>query len=630
MTLLSLMESSSDIWPPLQPHVGGGATVEEEDAFLGFVAYARSMLFPDEGMLEDRGCAEVFHGPSWSWLVSRIFKTCIAYPSGVTSGILLSDLFQAWCEQRRFLTSKKNMEWMIPLKRRRRRRRLPNTVTIDSIFEKNFLSPTSCLEAVPQNPYFFLSLTYTLHTFSISNRECKHVENAKQLTKICTCHMTRHKHIHAQFGGPLELLYYHLVESDSGILKKGREILLTGCSLRPAMEGSGHHRLLPTEYLVILLDEDQDEDAMLLGARFCTDSFSCISHDTVKDDAAFSLFARQSIGSLEVQGALGSLQRKQIILIDNDGVKINFLLWGEQVILANLFSIGCMLALDTPFIASAPANGGMSEEICLEYGSITQLYLVPFVQHEEQVHLSSTQARYQGSKSSCTQNQSQSKGSQVILPLNPQGSIDFSSYPFRIQQDQLLQSCTLSDHVSWFEKDSESTFVNLSSLPALLNSSCLHRLSCLSDIHKRINSTNICSVHLSLIELHHIRPVLSHTVCGHPVCETCDGVVQCSFCHLTCEGELMRCFHLEITVADGSSSVFTWSTGQTASELLQISPDEFYELPEDEQAMYLYTLKNERFMIAIVHSLQKPDRCFVSSIKEDYPIWEITRAQKCD
>ncbi|XP_020697697.1 uncharacterized protein LOC110110524 isoform X1 [Dendrobium catenatum] len=671
MILLSLMESSSDIWPPLQPHASSGATVEEEDAFLGFVAYARSMLFPDECMLEDRGCAEDFHGPSWSWLVSRIFKTCIAYPSGVTSGILLSDLFQAWCEQRRFLTSKKNMEWMIPLKRRRRRRRLPNTVTIDSIFEKNFLSPTSCLEAVVLRS--FLLPGTNIYMLSLGD-----------LWSSCTIDLYLHRR------------YYHLVESDSGILKKGREILLTGCSLRPAMEGSGHHRLLPTEYLVILLDEDQDEDAMLLGARFCTDSFSSISHDTVKDGAAFSLFARiESIGSLEVKGALGSLQRKQIILIDNDGVKINFLLWGEQVILANLFSIGCMLALDTPFIASAPANGGMSEEICLEYGSITQLYLVPFVQHEEQVHLSSTQTRYQGSKS-CTQNQSQSKGSQVILPLNPQGSIDFSSYPFRAyvsdlsdkmtgislygtvtdikrerESVEIVFSMTIADttgsivaklyfvgswslgrlspghtvyitglncltnrkkrlEVSWFEKDSESTFVNLSSLPALLNSSCLHRLYCLSDIHKRKNSTNICSVHLSLIELHHIRPVLSHTVCGHPVCETCDGVVQCSFCHLTCEGELMRCFHLEITVADGSSSVFTWSTGQTASELLQISPDEFYELPEDEQAMYLYTLKNERFMIAIVHSLPKPERCFVSGSKEDYPIWEITRAQKCD
>lgn len=41
----------------------------------------------------------------------------------------------------------------------------------------------------------------------------------------------------------------------NGILKKGREILLTGCSLSTATEGSGKARLLPTEYIVILLDE---------------------------------------------------------------------------------------------------------------------------------------------------------------------------------------------------------------------------------------------------------------------------------------------------------------------------------------------------------------------------------------
>lgn len=42
---------------------------------------------------------------------------------------------------------------------------------------------------------------------------------------------------------------------ETGILRKGREILLTGCHLRTAVEGSGYMRLLPTEYLVILLDE---------------------------------------------------------------------------------------------------------------------------------------------------------------------------------------------------------------------------------------------------------------------------------------------------------------------------------------------------------------------------------------
>lgn len=52
--------------------------------------------------------------------------------------------------------------------------------------------------------------------------------------------------------------YYDLVDPQNGILKKGREILLTGCYLRTAAEGSGCPRLLPTEYLVILLDEVTD------------------------------------------------------------------------------------------------------------------------------------------------------------------------------------------------------------------------------------------------------------------------------------------------------------------------------------------------------------------------------------
>lgn len=50
------------------------------------------------------------------------------------------------------------------------------------------------------------------------------------------------------------------------------------------------------------------------------------------------------------------------------------------------FSVGSMLALDRPFIASSIDDAlESSEEICLEYGSATQLYLVPFIQHEEQV-----------------------------------------------------------------------------------------------------------------------------------------------------------------------------------------------------------------------------------------------------
>lgn len=46
-----------------------------------------------------------------------------------------------------------------------------------------------------------------------------------------------------------------------------------------------------------------------------------------------------------------------------------------------------MLALDRPFIAHATYSDTQTgDEICLEYGSATQLYLVPFSQHEEKVN----------------------------------------------------------------------------------------------------------------------------------------------------------------------------------------------------------------------------------------------------
>lgn len=62
---------------------------EQLDPFLKFIDYAKLVLSPEEDE-----CEEEFNGPGWSWIVSRILKTCIAYSSGVTPAILLSDLSQ--------------------------------------------------------------------------------------------------------------------------------------------------------------------------------------------------------------------------------------------------------------------------------------------------------------------------------------------------------------------------------------------------------------------------------------------------------------------------------------------------------------------------------------------------------
>ena len=44
-----------------------------------------------------------------------------------------------------------------------------------------------------------------------------------------------------------------------------------------------------------------------------------------------------------------------------------------------------MLALDRPFIANFVDSNHESQELCLEYGSATQVYMVPIAQQEEQV-----------------------------------------------------------------------------------------------------------------------------------------------------------------------------------------------------------------------------------------------------
>lgn len=51
----------------------------------------------------------------------------------------------------------------------------------------------------------------------------------------------------------------------------------------------------------------------------------------------FLLCRIESIGLVEIQGEYGSVQKREITLVDNDGVKLKFVLWGEQVLLANLF-----------------------------------------------------------------------------------------------------------------------------------------------------------------------------------------------------------------------------------------------------------------------------------------------------
>ncbi|GAU39520.1 hypothetical protein TSUD_222900, partial [Trifolium subterraneum] len=95
----------------------------------------------------------------------------------------------------------------------------------------------------------------------------------------------------------------------------------------------------------------------------------------------------------------------------------------------------------------------------------------------------------------------------------------------------------------------------------------------------------VCRIWLVPNEYYYVNTRFSHSLCGHFVDKK--------------PGEVVRTFHLKITLKDKSRKVLAWCTGQTAMDLLQISPEEFYDLPEDEQLMYPSSLENEKFMVAL-------------------------------
>lgn len=68
-----------------------GVSAMDVDPFLAFIDYARSVISPADDDSDPNGNCS---GPGWSWIASRILKTCVAYSSGVTAAILLSDLSQ--------------------------------------------------------------------------------------------------------------------------------------------------------------------------------------------------------------------------------------------------------------------------------------------------------------------------------------------------------------------------------------------------------------------------------------------------------------------------------------------------------------------------------------------------------
>ncbi|XP_024530716.1 uncharacterized protein LOC9646035 [Selaginella moellendorffii] len=347
---------------------------------LGFIEWARKEL-EEYRRRHDDGAAV----PGWAWMMSRVFSCCQAHPRVVTEGILLAELFQAWGERERGRGRGRLAENhpVMQMKRTRRARyqHLANAVTVDSILEKKFVSLDAVMEVV----------VLDIHVLPGSN------SYLLTLGDLSSGNTVDH-YLHRKF--------FDMVHDEEGTIKRGRDLRMTGCRLRVG-DGSCAPRLLPTEHLVVLLDEDQEHDAMLLGEQFLSDTFPSIQRGAAGD---YHIYAKLE-KSMETE-TNGDRRWKTILLVDSEGITVPFVLWNDQVPIATLLSDGSMLALERPFVNCD------TMEISLESGTCTRIYCVPpCLQLEQEVTVASDHE-------TCL-------GSEVLIPRNPHGAVDLNHFPAR-------------------------------------------------------------------------------------------------------------------------------------------------------------------------------------------------------
>ena len=92
----------------------------------------------------------------------------------------------------------------------------------------------------------------------------------------------------------------------------------------------------------------------------------------------------------------------------------------------------------------------------------------------------------------------------------------------------------------------------------------------------------MCGIWIENIEHCDVNLRYCHSPCGHTTgTQTHGRGSHCNFCGCQCgDDDVILSFHLKVMIADDSRKVIAWCTGHTATEILQISPDEFFNLPE--------------------------------------------------
>ncbi|TPX61562.1 hypothetical protein SpCBS45565_g07228 [Spizellomyces sp. 'palustris'] len=207
-------------------------------------------------------------------------------------------------------------------------------------------------------------------------------------------------------------------ECAGGFLEKVR---ITGT--RSVTTPVGGTRLLPTEHMVFLLSESDDQDKKFLSDRF-DESLSHVAAADVEEGRSFAFLVKvHQIGTVHAARSHGRLKRLHVYVNDTS-VEENacLVLWDEQIGLASLFRKGDWLAIWRPYVTvERQAGRDDTRSITLEYGSQTVIFVIPMDPTKE-MELMCSMA---------------SQPSQHAVPRDARGILDFKWYPRRLLVTEL-------------------------------------------------------------------------------------------------------------------------------------------------------------------------------------------------
>ncbi len=284
---------------------------------------------------------------SWNNICKDLLHILRKYPTGVTKSIILSELL---------VSSKLRPTFERSLESRSGKPRDRNGIVrnnrILEILETKQVDFNSVLECIIKESVS-LPGSETL-ILKLADSKCLNDSDAKCIE-----------------------MYLHQKIKCCGDVFKTHPLLMTGLRLHK-VQNKGLHRLLPSEYVVPVLNRKADRD--FIKSRFSTLE-GIDQEDQTPHYTRNVLLTIKTISPVEtIHLPYGdSVHRSIVNLVDADGSGIDLHLWDEKTVFINLFNPDDTLAIEEPFLVNEDGD------VHLEYGPATIFYIIPGIESTETV-----------------------------------------------------------------------------------------------------------------------------------------------------------------------------------------------------------------------------------------------------